>query len=173
VVLYFLGQTIALVGMGVASVWLGEALGFTSQDPRINLIVGVFLMLAGIIGLAGKIPFFQSSWNNSGLLRWLNSFDGYFAPLFVGLAAVLVMSPCTTPLLSTVLALTSTTESASWGMAAMVSYSVGFSAVVLALGFGLMSVRKMPRSGPWLNGIHYLGCAALLGAGVYFILQSR
>ena len=54
----------------------------------------------------------------------------------------------------------------------MIAYSLGFSILLIALAFGIVAAKRLPRSGNWLNYIKIFS-AVLLGAfGLYFFYRA-
>ena len=172
-VLFFgLGQMLALIAIGMLAVAAGETFGFTSQMPNVQIGMGLLLIGAGWFSYHGRLPTFLNRFNNARLpiaKKWL---PAPVIALLVGFGSALVMSPCTTPILSGVLAVIATSATLSTGIALMTAYSLGFTLLVLVVGFGLLKWTSMPRAGNWLKWTHGIGTAALVIAGCYFIYQG-
>lgn len=161
------GQWLALSLLGVAAVFLGEALGFTSEVWWVKVSFGVLLILFGIVSWFNKLPAVFSRFGGF-------SGEGGFARRFpllgaavVGFGTALVMSPCTTPLLAAVLTSAATQPSPLRGTVLMSAYAFGFSSVIMIVGLGLLSLRNLPRSGRWLGKIHVIASLAILAFGLW------
>jgi thiol:disulfide interchange protein DsbD len=183
--LFVLGQSITFTLLGVATVELGETLGFSSENRWINAGLGVFLVLMGLASLKGSLPGFLQRWSDRvqafftpaapasaaekkppGFLR------AALGPVALGAGAALVASPCTSPILGGVLALIASTGTVLQGSLLMFAYALGFSGILALASGGLLNLRKLPRSGPWLGYLHRVSVVLLLGSGLYYLYKG-
>ncbi len=169
--LFFVGQVLGFSALGLLAVKLGEIFGFTSESPILNFVVGIFLILFGIMSWSGWMPTFLLRLNDqtnqaSGRFRQ----SGIGAAL-IGLGAAFLASPCTTPLLGSVLVMLSQSGSLVIGLALMVLYGAGASLVFLLVGLGLVKAKSLPMAGPWLKRIHELASLAMVVGGVYYLVR--
>jgi thiol:disulfide interchange protein DsbD len=180
ILLYVLGQSFTLAVLGMVVVWAGETLGFTSESPWINGTIGIFLLLVAVMAWRGRMPAFLERWNNLQQRSQRHSMSqagggdqkqrrGYGAAFLVGASSALMASPCTTPILSGVLATMATAHTWVQGVWLMILYSIGFSSLFLMLGLGLMKLVHLPRSGRWLTVVHRVSAVLLGAAGVYYM----
>lgn len=167
---FVFGQIIAFTALGVLAVSAGQALGFSSQDYRIQIFTGFLLLLFGFLSLSPKA---------SGMLSRINlpfssqNKNRTVAGAFIfGLVSAVLISPCTTPILSGVLSMVATQETFSQGAFYMFLYSLGFTLLFLVLGLGMMSSSKLPRSGQWLGKMHKIGAIALILAGFFYLYNG-
>lgn len=171
ILLYFFGQTLSFSILGSLTVQLGETLGFTSENRWINGFTGLGLLAFALMSFFGKMPNFTNNLN-SKLSRITNSKFKFLAPFILGVAAALLTSPCTTPILSSILGILATEGEVAKGITLMVIYSFGFSFVFLVLGFGIIKAKKLPKAGQWLNKLHHFSTLLLFVASLYFIYKS-
>lgn len=163
------GQTLGLILLGLVAVWMGEALGFSSQLPAVQVGLGALLLLAGGLSILGRMPSFTNGWNRVTSFSWAAKLNPSLAAFFFGFGSVLLLSPCTTPILSSVLALVASNATAFFGAGLMVAYSLGFSIVFLLLGLGFLKAGSLPRSGSWMQAVQRVGAAVLVFAGSYYL----
>jgi cytochrome c biogenesis protein CcdA len=159
VLIFTTGKVITLLLLGVFAVRAGEALGYTSQLPSVQIAMGLFLCIFGTYSFLDKVPPLFSKLNGIG-----SNFDG--SAFLLGAGSALLVSPCTTPILYSVLVIVATTPSRLYGLTVMFAYAIGFSAILLILGLGL--VKKLPKSGTWLKLFHKLSSTALFCLGLYY-----
>lgn len=168
--LFTLGQSLALFAIGIIAVQIGETFGFSSQSPWVQVPIGLLLILFGVVCWKGKLPNFASKWNRfSDEATGGTKKSGLLGAFLLGVSAALVASPCTSPILGGVLVLLSTSSSRFEGMLLMLLYSLGFSALFLFAGLGVLRMSRLPRSGPWLGKIHALSSILLIVAGLYYL----
>ncbi len=170
VTLFALGQTLALVVIGVIAVKLGESLGFSSQSMPIRLGTGIILLLAAAFSWRGRLPGWLEKWNV--LSGKTPSGSGLGSAFLLGASAALVASPCTSPLLGGVLTMMATEESRLTGVLLMTAYATGFTTLFFVAGIGLVRWSALPRSGAWMTWTHRLASLLLAGAGIYYIATA-
>ena len=169
VILFFLGQLMTFTALGVVASSIGEIFGFSSQNPVILGLVGTLLVVFGICSFVNFIPNFMQKFNQLQFNRFEGSF---FFPVLVGSGSALLASPCTTPVLGAVLMTISTTEQFWMGTVYMFFYALGSTLIFLLLGLGIVSAKRLPRSGVWMSKVHKAGSFLIVAAGVYFFVQA-
>lgn len=172
ILLYGLGQVVGFVAIGIVAISLGEVFGFTSESPELNLVLGVMLLMFGALSLYGRLPRIFDRWNQYQQNKINHLSESKFSGFILGLSSALLASPCTTPILSSLLVVLATQGTFELGVALMVSYSIGFSALFILLGLGLLKFSQLPRSGSWMKKVQSLGSIVLILAGCYFIYQG-
>lgn len=171
--LFFLGQTLSYVFLGFLAVKLGEIFGFSSQSFYLNLFLAALLILMAAISLTGYVP--QGLTNRMGRLqKKVEDLSSVFklAPFFIGFGAALVASPCTSPVLGSVLASVSRDPWSIKTFFEMLAYALGASLLVLVLGLGLIRAKNLPRSGGWLKSVHKATGVLILFAAFYYSYRA-
>lgn len=171
VLLFFIGQVFTFTALGMLAVQLGEVFGFSNELPWVNRIIGLILIAFGIASFLNYMPNFFNRMNDANKLARLTS-RSWIVPLIIGAGSALLASPCTSPILGTVLATLSQAGTFETGIFLMISYSLGMSILFLALGLGLVALEKIPRAGQWMNHVHRLSSVLILVAGTYFFVNS-
>lgn len=167
VICFFIGQVIAFTSLGVVAVRFGEIFGFTAETPVFQGIIGGFLILFGLLSFAKWSPTFFSKWNRKH--HTLGNGGSNFGALLVGVSTALMASPCSSPILASILISLSETGSYITGMLAMFAYAVGASSLFLLLGLGL---SKLPKKGHWMKKVHQGAAALMILAGTYYIVMA-
>jgi cytochrome c-type biogenesis protein len=166
VLLYTAGQTLTLFFIGVAAVALGETLGFSSQSREVQIGVGALLLLFAAWSAIGKTPSFLSRFSQTTPFATRGKLVGAF---LLGASAALIASPCTSPILGGVLAMMATSTTYFEGLVLMALYSTGFSLLFLLVGLGTLRIKRLPKSGKWLQATHRLSTVLLVVAGLYYL----
>ena len=90
----------------------------------VNIIIGIFIILMSLIILEViKLP----------LPQFIKQVPAG-GPFIVGLAFALVSSPCASPILFSVLAMSSTVKSFLWSSLIMIAYSIGYTGIIFLTG---------------------------------------
>jgi thiol:disulfide interchange protein DsbD len=110
------------------------------------------------------------------LTRWAGRLAGDSVPgVFVlGATSGLVAAPCGAPAFAAVLTFVSTTGSAALGFLYLFVFSIGLTALLIAVGLFSGSLAALPRVGRWTVGIKRAGgVLLLLMAEYYFVRMGR
>ena len=170
--LFFLGQVSTFTGLGIVAVKLGEVFGFSNDIRWVNLGMGVLLVIFGIASLVSYTPRFFHNWNNLNQKLHDSSVHHLLLSFLVGSGSALLASPCTSPILGSVLLSLATTATFLRGITLMVSYSIGISLLFLALGLGILALDKMPKAGKWMGYVHKFSSVIIVVAGAYYIYRG-
>ncbi|KEH19586.1 putative cytochrome C biogenesis protein, transmembrane [Medicago truncatula] len=162
-----LATTLALLGVGAS--FAGKAYGQIGQGLPVaasGLAVIMGLNLLEIIEL--QLPSFFDSFDPKSLAaNFPSSVQAYLAGLTFALAA----SPCSTPVLATLLGYVAASKNPVIGGSLLLTYTTGYiSPLLLAASFAgaLQSLLSFRKYSAWINPI---SGAMLLGGGVYTFLD--
>ncbi|KNA09806.1 hypothetical protein SOVF_150250 [Spinacia oleracea] len=162
-----LATTLALLGVGAS--FAGKAYGQIGQGLPIaasGLAVVMGLNLLEIIEL--QLPSFFNDFDpRAAAANFPSSVQAYLAGLTFALAA----SPCSTPVLATLLGYVASTKDPLIGGSLLLSYTIGYVApLLLAASFAgaLQSLLSFRKFSAWINPI---SGALLLGGGLYSVLD--
>ncbi|WP_095588236.1 cytochrome c biogenesis CcdA family protein [Actibacterium ureilyticum] len=137
------GMSLAFVALGLGVSTLGYALGL---DEAVVADAGAVLML--VFGAVLLVPRFSQVFAGATAgvsTRADTAIDdigrsGLQGQFLTGLLLGAVWSPCIGPTLGGAISLASQGESLAWAGAIMVSFALGVSTIILALGYGARSV---------------------------------
>lgn len=94
---------------------------------------------------------------------------GLLGAYLSGVFAGIVASPCVGPVLVAILTYASTQQSGFFGFTLLFTYAIGLGLIFIVLGASTELLKKIPRSGPWLEGTKFiLGSLMLAGFFNYF-----
>lgn len=86
-----------------------------------------------------------------------------------GIIAGIVASPCVGPVLVTLLTFVASTQNKILGFLLLFTYAMGLGVIFMVLGAFTELTRKLPRSGPWMDGMKFLLGSLMLGAFFYYL----
>jgi cytochrome c-type biogenesis protein len=89
----------------------------------------------------------------------------------MGLTFGLVASPCSTPVLASLLAWVSTTHDPLLGSALLLAYTAGYVAPLILAGTFTASIKKLLELRRWSGWITPTSGALLIGFGVFSLLS--
>ncbi len=93
---------------------------------------------------------------------WMGAF-------LLGASSGFIAAPCTTPVLTSILAYIAKTQSVGLGFALMVSFSLGLGTLLLAITGFTGALQVLPKSGEWMKTIK-LGSGLILLAFAEFLI---
>lgn len=157
----FVAGTVVVLSLFGLIASFASAIVVDHRGP-VHLGVGLIILLMGL-NLGGWLPL---------TLPRLPELPPAGGPFLVGMGFALVSSPCASPVLFSVLAAAAVSGSNALSVLTMVSYALGYTAVIAAssLWVGLMSAsRRLLNHAGTLTRVSSL---VLLAAGVYTIGQG-
>ncbi|XP_060188431.1 cytochrome c-type biogenesis ccda-like chloroplastic protein isoform X2 [Lycium barbarum] len=167
---FALGLATTLALLGVAAAFAGKAYGQVGQGLPVAasfLAIAMGLNLLEVIEL--QLPsFFDNFDPRSAAASFPSSVQAYLAGLTFALAA----SPCSTPVLATLLGYVATSRDPFIGGSLLLTYTTGYvTPLLLAASFAgaLQSILSFRKFSAWINPI---SGALLLGGGVYTFLDK-
>lgn len=164
---YVLGiaMTYALLGLLAAST--GALFGTLMSSPYvIGFVCLVFLAMAlSMLGLYDIQP-------PARVQAYLDSFTHFHGPLgafATGVVSGLVASPCVGPALVGILTYVAKSQNLWLGFWLLFVFALGMGQIFLVLGLSTHLTKKLPKSGPWLEGIKTFSGILLLGVFYYYL----
>ncbi|XP_010268823.1 PREDICTED: cytochrome c-type biogenesis ccda-like chloroplastic protein [Nelumbo nucifera] len=168
-VAFSLGLATTLAILGIAASFAGKAYGQIGQGLPVaasGLAIVMGLNLLEIIEL--QLPsFFNNFDSRAAAANFPSSVQAYLAGLTFALAA----SPCSTPVLATLLGYVAASKDPVIGGTLLLTYTTGYVApLLLAASFAgaLQSLLSFRKFSAWINPV---SGALLLGGGVYTLLD--
>jgi len=163
---FSLGLATTLAGLGILAAWLGRVYG--QVGIGLPIAVSIIAILMGL-NLLEALPLQLPSFGN---LDWISKDlpDGVRSYL-IGLTFGVVASPCSTPVLATLLAWIATTQDLILGGVLLLSYTVGYVAPLILAGTFTASIKKLLELRRWSGWINPVSGALLVGFGVFSLLS--
>ncbi|KAK4753300.1 hypothetical protein SAY87_022098 [Trapa incisa] len=166
---FALGLATTLALLGIAASFAGKAYGQIGQGLPLaasGLAVVMGLNLLEVVEL--QLPsFFDNFDPRAAAANFPSSVQAYLAGLTFALAA----SPCSTPVLATLLGYVASTKDPLIGGSLLLTYTTGYVApLLLAASFAgaLQSLLSFRKFSAWINPV---SGALLLGGGIYTFLD--
>jgi cytochrome c-type biogenesis protein len=168
---YVTGLALVYASLGLLAGLTGSLFGTVSSNPWAYFVMGNLLLLFGLALL--DVFTIQAP---GRLLAWTgrvggNSLGGVF---LLGATSGLVAAPCGAPAFAAVLTFVGATRSALLGFVYLFVFSLGMTALLVAVGLSSGLLARLPRSGPWTAWVKR-ACGVLLVAMAeyYFVQMGR
>jgi len=168
---YVSGLALFYSVLGLIAGLSGSLFGTISASPWARITIGVLLTVFAL----AMLDVFQVSLPRR-LLAWTGSLGGgsYLAVFVLGATSGIVAAPCGAPAFAAVLTWVSTTHSAVWGFVYLFVFSLGMTALLVAVGLFSGLAVALPKAGHWMVWVKKGAGVLLLGmAAYYFVLAGQ
>jgi cytochrome c-type biogenesis protein len=162
---FSLGLATTLAGLGIAAAFVGKVYG--QVGIGLPIIVSFIAILMGL-NLLEALPLQLPSF---GGLEWSKDLPDSVRSYLIGLTFGVVASPCSTPVLATLLAWVATKQDLILGGVLLLSYTVGYVAPLILAGTFTASIKKLLQLRRWSGWINPVSGALLVGFGVFSLLS--
>ena len=169
--LYALGLALVYATLGLVAGLTGKIFGTISSNPWAYFAMGNLLLLAGL-AMLDVIPVLVPE----RLLTWAGRQGGSSlgAVFLMGATSGLVAAPCGAPAFAAVLTYVGGTQSAVLGFLYLFVFSLGMTALLVAIGIFSGVLAALPRPGTWTVWVKRLaGALMLLMAEYYFVKMGQ
>ena len=162
---FSLGLATTLAGLGITAALVGQVYG--QVGIGLPIIVSLIAILMGL-NLLEALPLQLPSF---GGWEWSKDLPEGLRSYLIGLTFGIVASPCSTPVLATLLAWVATTQDLILGGVLLLSYTVGYVAPLILAGTFTASIKKLLELRRWSGWINPVSGALLVGFGVFSLLS--
>ena len=157
--------TFTVLGVGIAAIFGASQLNALANNPWLNVVIGlVFVVFAcNMLGLFEiRIP--------SSLLTFTANKEqagGYVGAIFMALTFTLTSFTCTFAFAGTLLVAAAQGQY-YWPIIGMLSFGAAFASPFFILALVPSLVRKLPKSGGWMNAVKVVMGMIEVGAAIKF-----
>jgi thiol:disulfide interchange protein DsbD len=157
----FVGLAALLIGAKAAGAAVGW--GFQLQNPVVVAALALAMLLIGL-NLSGVYEAGLSLQGAGGG----RAHGGLFGSFLTGALAVIVAAPCTAPFMASAIAW-ALTQSEAAALAVFAALGLGFAAPFTLLSFAPGLLRRLPRPGPWMDGLRKVLAFPMYGAAAWLV----
>jgi thiol:disulfide interchange protein DsbD len=165
---YVLGLALLYAILGLIAGMSGTLFGTVSASPWARFAIGNLLLIFAL-AMFDVIPVRMPQ----GLTAWASGLGGgsYPAVFLLGASSGVVAAPCGAPAFAAVLTWVSTTGSPLLGFVYLFIFSLGMTALLVAVGIFSGTLARLPRSGRWMIWIKRAAGVILLAMAEYYFIQ--
>jgi thiol:disulfide interchange protein DsbD len=165
--IYVTGVSITYATLGLVAVLTGSIFGrFSSQFP-VRIISGLVIIFFGIFLLTGRdlrLPGLK--------LPIAKKTATYLSCFILGLTSGLVISPCTAPILGSILVFVAAQRNFIYGAALLFSFAFGMGLLLILAGTFSSILVRLPKSGKWMVVIKKSCAIILISIGAFFAISG-
>jgi thiol:disulfide interchange protein DsbD len=164
---YVTGIALVYAILGLLAALSGTIFGQISVHPATRIITGIIFIFFGlslweIFPLRTMVVTHGISINKSGLGK----------VFLLGLSSGLVISPCTSPVLGSILMFVASRKNLFYGTTLLLIFAYGMGFILILAGTFSAILSTLPKSGAWMKKLKILSGLILMGVGVYFIFMG-
>jgi len=168
-IVYVLGVALTYSILGAIAAFTGGLFGQFSQTPWAYILVGnICLMLSLSLFGVFNLPSLQFLVQKDSGVKG----KGFKGAFLLGLVSALVMSPCTTPILGSILLFVAMKKNIFLGMSLLFVFAYGMGFLLILVGAFSGILVNLPKSGEWLSRIKKFFAWFLLLVGEFYFLQA-
>lgn len=162
--IYVTGMAITYSILGLLASLTGILFGSIASSPVTNFILGIIFIVFGISMLdlftihvpnVIKTPVFRK--------------QNFLSTFLLGLSSGLVVSPCLSPALGSILAYLATKKNLLYGTTLLFTFAYGMGFIFILAGTFSGVLVNLPKSGKWMEHVKKVCAFILIGMGAYFI----
>lgn len=162
---FSLGLATTLAALGIFAATIGRVYG------QIGIGLPIFVSLIAIIMGLNLLEILPLRFPSLGATDWIKEdFPDGVRSYLLGLTFGLVASPCSTPVLATLLAWVASTQDLVLGGVLLLAYTAGYVAPLILAGTFTASIKKLLELRSWSGWINPVSGALLLGFGIFSLL---
>ncbi|MFO5527405.1 MAG: cytochrome c biogenesis protein CcdA [Cuspidothrix sp.] len=163
---FALGLATTLAGMGIIAGLVGKVYGQVGIGlPIIVSIIAIVMGLNLLEALPVQFPSLnETNWISPDLPSGVRSYS-------IGLTFGLVASPCSTPVLASLLGWIANTQDLILGAALLLAYTAGYVVPLIVAGTFTATIKKLLELRRWSGWINPVSGTLLVGFGVFSLLS--
>ena len=163
---FALGLATTLAILGIVATTIGKVYGQIGVGlPIIVSLVAIAMGLNLLEIVSFRFPSLGATdWISDDLPRGLRSY-------LIGLTFGLIASPCSTPVLATLLTWVATTQNLVLGAGLLVAYAIGYVMPLVVAGTFTASIKKILELRRWSSWINPVSGGLLLAFGIFSLLS--
>ena len=166
---YAVGLALLYAFLGVLAGLTGTLFGTVSASPWTRLAVGNLLLLFGLMMLdVLPVPVPRR------LMEWAGRREGgsYGAVFVLGASSGIVAAPCGAPAFAVVLTWVAATQAGLMGFVYLFVFSLGMTALLVAVGLSAGTLAVLPRSGRWMVWAKRIAAVIMLAMAEYYFVTA-
>ncbi len=166
---YVLGLALLYASLGLLAGLSGSLFGTVASNPWARLAIGN-LLLVFALAMLDALPVTAPR----RIVTWAGSLSGgsYPAVFLLGATSGIVAAPCGAPAFAVVLTWVAITQSAALGFIYLFAFSLGMTALLVAVGMFSGALAALPKAGVWMLWIKKAAGFVMIVMAEYYFVQA-
>jgi cytochrome c-type biogenesis protein len=164
---YVTGIAVMYSLLGIAASLSGRLFGSIGANPAVHIFAGALLIIFGLSMFdffALHVPILKN--------HRIQSDGGFISTFLFGVTSGLIISPCVTPVLGSILLYLSAKNNVVYGGLLLLVFAYGMGSILILAGACSSILVRLPKSGRWMGHIKKVYAFILVAAGAYLIYAS-
>jgi thiol:disulfide interchange protein DsbD len=163
---FVMGMALTYSIVGVVTALTGAIFGSLMQNPIVIIII-VAVLIALSLSMFG---FYEFRLPNSWMNKAGGAKGGMFGAFFMGLTMGIVAAPCIGPFVLGLITFVAATANPYKGFLMFFILALGLGTPYLFLAIFSGQIKKLPRSGIWMEAVKHIFGIIMLAMALYFSL---
>ncbi|MDE0807300.1 MAG: sulfite exporter TauE/SafE family protein [Longimicrobiales bacterium] len=166
---YALGLALFYALLGLLAGMTGSLFGTISANPWTRIIVGNLLMIFSL-AMFDVIPISAPQ----KFLQWTGTLNAgsYPAVFLLGSTSGIIAAPCGAPAFAVVLTWVAATQAGVMGFVYLFVFSLGMTALLIAVGLFSGFGAALPKSGSWMKWVKTISAIIMLLMAEYYLILA-
>lgn len=180
---YVLGMAAIYTVLGIVASLSGKIFGTFTNTPGFYLVLGTIMIVSalwmlGVIKLdpnvlVAKLMHSRAKHSPNSAAGIVERNEGSVLGAFIlGASSGFIASPCTTPVLTTILSYIAIQQSVVFGGLLMFFFALGLGTILVVIGTFTGAMKILPKSGRWLEHMKLISGLLILALSQYFIFTA-
>ncbi len=163
---FVIGMALTYSVIGVVTALSGSVFGSLLQNNFVIISISLIFVILSL----SMFGLYEIQMPNSLVAKAGGAKNGYYGAFFMGLTMGIVAAPCIGPFVLGLVTFVAAKADPVYGfiMFFVLALGLGFPYLILAVFSG--KIKKLPRSGEWMNSVKHIFGFILLGMALYFLL---
>lgn len=164
---YIFGMALTYSGLAIFAATSGKLFGSIQNNPYVFIIVANILIFFALVMFdIISIPTVGEAKHQQVKPR------NIWAVILFGMASGLIVGPCLSPVLGTLLGFIASKQNIIYGIVLMMVFSFGLGTSLIFVGTFSGALGRLPNSGSWLVRVKQFCGVVMIIAAQYFLIKA-
>ena len=165
-ILFVVGLAVTYSVIGVITSLTGAVFGTLLQNPVVIIAVALILIALSL----SMFGVYEFKLPDKLVAKAGGAKGGYYGAFFMGLTLGIVAAPCIGPFVLGLVTYVAAKQDVFFGFIMFFVLAVGLGTPYLFLAIFSGKIKKLPRSGEWMQAVEHIFGLILVGMAIYFLL---
>ena len=165
-ILFVVGLAVTYSVIGVITSLTGAVFGTLLQNPVVIIAVALILIALSL----SMFGVYEFKLPDKLVAKAGGAKSGYYGAFFMGLTLGIVAAPCIGPFVLGLVTYVAAKQDVFFGFIMFFVLAVGLGTPYLFLAIFSGKIKKLPRSGEWMQAVEHIFGLILVGMAIYFLL---
>ena len=163
---FVIGMALTYSVVGVVTALSGAVFGSLMQNPIVIVVIALIFVVLSL----SMFGLYEIQMPNALVAKAGGAKGGYYGAFFMGLTMGIVAAPCIGPFVLGLVTYVAAKADPFTGFLMFFVLALGLGLPYLILAVFSGKIKKLPKSGIWMEGVKHVFGFVLLGMAFYFLL---